>query len=522
MKPDERFKNYFDDVAWRYQPGPGSLDAVHARVKHRRNRRALVSAALIVMIGVGSAALLRSGSTYVALPTTTALPPSTSTPAVVPLTTTAAEPTTTTATEAMVEIPGFEWQRVTDLPDSDPAQSHVLDPIATNDGFLTIEQVFGLDGKAYTDRVWTSTDGAAWTATNNDSFDSNTPLNVLVTTSYGLYAGGTTGVDPTLWRSDRGGTWDAIDLSLPQGPAIDETYQKIWSGINQIVAGPHGVMVLGVMGTSTDWNKLIEPFLPDGRALAEGSLSWDINTSTITVYSEPDHTFLVSISASDLGVDVSKLGAITSEPVVWYSPDGQHFSLLEEVPGTRAGDPLDMMMGAATDDGFVVFMQTSPQTVWTSADGSSWEQLTTSGLPDAGFFNGVASMDGRIVIIGGTASGQAAYYSDDGVSWKKADIGLGTSAQVETVTAGPTGWFITGKASSTRIPPPAMWVSPDGATWGRVDLPDDVFGLQGIPFFGAPATGQNSILLTGTEETNLGDGSVTGSTRVFYLGTMKP
>jgi len=67
-----------------------------------------------------------------------------------------------------------------------------------------------------------------------------------------------------------------------------------------------------------------------------------------------------------------------------------------------------------------------------------------------------------------------------------------------------------------------MWVSPDGATWDRVGLPDDVFGLQGISFFGTPAIGTNSILLTGTEETNFSDGPVTGSTRVFYLGTVKP
>jgi photosystem II stability/assembly factor-like uncharacterized protein len=207
------------------------------------------------------------------------------------------------------------------------------------------------------------------------------------------------------------------------------------------------------------------------------------------------------------------------------------FSLLEEVPETRTGDFLDALLGAATDDEFVVLDQSSSDYIWTTTDGTSWEQHPTSGLPDSAFFNGIATMDNRIVIIGGASTGQFAYFSDDGATWKKADAPFSSSSSVDSITAGPTGWFISGTSSNTKpssvsadrwAPPPALWVSTDGATWKSIGLPDDVFGLEGIPLFDAPGVGTDRIIIAGTEMTDFSNGSTGNPTRVFYLATTKP
>lgn len=535
MKHDERFKAYFDKAVQRYDPDPGSLDAVHARVRRRRNRRALVSAALVVIVGVGSVALFRSNSTFVAQPAT--IPsPTTSAPLATETTTTTTEvPTSATKPAQPVAVgPTFTWQRITDLPATDANTSNIIDPIATNDGFVAIERVLetpeGASHPVMISRVWASSDGVTWAVSSNDLFGSSALINELAATPFGLYAGGTTAVShPALWRSDDGSDWNEIDLPLPPPPTIDESYQTVGYGINQIVAGRNGMMIFGGSSTHTAWDKLIDPFLPDGRTLADGDLSVEYKGDAVRVYSEPGHTLLVTIQVADFGIEKSKLEAMTLDPVIWYSPDGRSFSLVD-IPGTESAGSMDFLMGAATDDGFVTLFQSSPERVWTSTDGLSWEEFATTGLPENGFFNGAASMGGRIVIIGGGRSGQFAYYSDDGVAWKKADAHFGVSSQVETVSAGSAGWFITGKASSTVpkgasldswAPPPAMWSSADGTTWKRVGLPDEVFGLAGIPFFGAPAIASDSILLVGEEGTDFSEGPTTGSTRVFYLGTIK-
>jgi len=500
----------------------------------RRERRRLAwpawafAAFGTVLVGVGVVVVLRPGvstTVPVAAPTTTPAVVATTAP---PATTSTTAPATTTTMPVTATTPSFTWQRVTDLPETDPAHSYVNPPIVTDNGFLTIEEDLAFEGN--TARIWTSPDGITWQATPDDSFN-GLIINDLADTTFGILAAGTQGPDnPTVWRSDDGSTWDTIDLPMPPPPAI-ESYQKTWSGINQIIAGPNGVMVLGLQGTSTDWNKLIEPFLPDGITFANTELSSENNTSSIRVYSEPDHTLLATVQVSDFGIDASKLDAMAADQLIWYSPDGKDFTLLEGAPETRTGGFLDMLMGAATNNGFVVFYQSSVAQVWTTLDGSSWDETPTSGLPASSFFNGIASWDGRIVVIGGGSSGQVIYYSDDGVSWKRADAPtVFSSSTVDSISVGPAGWFVSGHSSSTKpsnvsnnewAPPPALWRSTDGTTWTSVGLPDDVFGLSRIPAFGAPAVDTDRIVIVGTEETNFGDGPVTGATTVIYVGTVR-
>ncbi len=535
MRPDERYRAHFDAAAHRYEPDPGSLEAVGSKATHRRRKRAFASAAIVVFVGVGSVLLVRPpGAGFVAQPVA-----STTT---VPATTTAAGPDTSTTTSAptpeptvvsRTPAPNVAWQRVTDLPDSNPESSFLEDPVVFDGGFLTIKSIFEPlpsdvwhENPAVSHRLWTSTDGVALTVTDDDPFGPSAVLNELTATPLGLFVAGTIG---------DGATWTQVPMQLPPPAQIDTSYQKASYGIDRIVAGPHGVMVLGGRWTTTDWPKLVDPYLPDGKTMDAGEYSLTFNGDTITVYEGRDQQHLLTLTSADLGMDLTKAGDVVREPFTWYSTDGTSLTLIDTPGSTVQDSPHFASVAVATERGFVVFVPVPADNssdlpaveVWETTDGTAWEQVQTSGLPGAGFLVDTAYRDGRIVVIGGTPSGPSAWVSTDAATWAKVASSFGTRSQLETIAVGPAGWAVTGKATNTMppgasparwAPAPAVWTSADGIAWKPMQLPDDVFGLAGIPFFGRAAIGADTILLAGSEMNDFSNGSTGNPTRVIYVG----
>lgn len=162
-------------------------------------------------------------------------------------------------------------------------------------------------------------------------------------------------------------------------------------------------------------------------------------------------------------------------------------------PGIRTEGTLpELGPVAATDGGFIALAARSQADwyttplceplVWRSADGDTWTPTSDdSPFGERAFVHDLAVVGGRVVVVGGVSTTEAAaWVSDDGgLTWQQAGLRAG---QVWKVAGSARGWIALGY----RDPNPTgevagdMWFSADGLVWdGPYERPPGWGGLIG-------------------------------------------
>lgn len=144
----------------------------------------------------------------------------------------------------------------------------------------------------------------------------------------------------------------------------------------------------------------------------------------------------------------------------------------------------------ATPSGSGIVQSIGPITVWSSADGLTWDQVSEPGSFEASTsrFSPLAFSDdgnGGLIVVGNTAVGNdlqpaMAWHSSDGRTWTQEQIAsdpaqvLGVAARSGAVVA--LGQLVTSTSvvageirSATEL---AAWYSADGIVWSQAILPD--------------------------------------------------
>jgi len=182
---------------------------------------------------------------------------------------------------------------------------------------------------------------------------------------------------------------------------------------------------------------------------------------------------VASGSAGIVGV-----GSAGTDAAAWFSNDAVHWQRAPEQPSLHVAPQVRMTSVVATRRGFVAagyvgsLTGTVQPAFWRSVDGLGWERATAGDLAGAR----VAALDvvdggphdGRIVAVGATgdaqhATGPAAWVSDDGESWRAADVPGSGPAAMNGVAAGPSGLVAVGNDLDSISG--LSWSSSDGETW---------------------------------------------------------
>jgi hypothetical protein len=118
--------------------------------------------------------------------------------------------------------------------------------------------------------------------------------------------------------------------------------------------------------------------------------------------------------------------------------------------------------------------------VWLSDDGRTWESASVEG---DGLILALVAGEGQLLAVGRSAAAGAAravaWTSSDGRDWKRvapeafAPRPGCLSTELDGVAAGPGGYVAVGTewGESSCGQDAAAWLSPDGKTWTRVDMP---------------------------------------------------
>jgi photosystem II stability/assembly factor-like uncharacterized protein len=122
-------------------------------------------------------------------------------------------------------------------------------------------------------------------------------------------------------------------------------------------------------------------------------------------------------------------------------------------------------------------------TLLTSRDGVTWSSVTTG---VSSHLMGIAQdrQGGTIAIV--TIDGTILYSRNNGQSWQRASVGLG-SGTIHCITAGPTGFVTAASSADGRV-----FFSPDGASWSVVHQGDGRTGYGAAFWDGA------NFILSGT------------------------
>ena len=177
----------------------------------------------------------------------------------------------------------------------------------------------------------------------------------------------------------------------------------------------------------------------------------------------------------------------TRAAAVWTSSDGLTWSRVPHDEATFGGDGSQWMFDVTTGGpGFVAVGASSRllsrrAVVWTSSDGLSWSRVEASaeleGKDDYAEMRAVTSGGSGLVAVGMVGAAEdpdaAVWTSPDGRSWTRVDdsnLGGPLRQEMDAVTAGGPGFVAVGREFDldARAGDAAVWTSTDGAAWTRV------------------------------------------------------
>ena len=267
----------------------------------------------------------------------------------------------------------------------------------------------------------------------------------------------------TVWTSPNAGNWSKTTLATPAGTSSAAALAASYWGGRTVVVGSAGtgptmraaVWVAGGPG---------RPFslVPDAPALDPPSPGQAAGAQASTGQSG---AVMDTVAAGALGVFAA--GTVDGSATVWYSTDGQHWSVLSGADSTIDHDP-----GAVVNDllitangvfaaGSSVNSDRLSAALWYSSDGIHW--TTVRSAVSTFFGNG------------------------DHVITSLVDIA--ETGNPVPGTPGPTGLLAVGGVRIGASWQPASWISPNGFSWSQAS--------ESFPLDHEPAQSAGAIAVRG-------------------------
>jgi hypothetical protein len=144
--------------------------------------------------------------------------------------------------------------------------------------------------------------------------------------------------------------------------------------------------------------------------------------------------------------------------------------------------------------GYLVFnesLKDGPVVPWTSSDGSNWRKsnaLDVAGLSSVPWVTQVAEGPAGLLAFGETpgcamngsgcvpGSAKALWTSPDGRTWSRVELAAQFGGRaVGDVSAGSKGYMAISLSSESATSDPAVWLSANGRSWRPVTLPPEAF-----------------------------------------------
>lgn len=310
--------------------------------------------------------------------------------------------------------------------------------------------------------VWLSEDGIIWTRVFHPALGGSGEQQMTGLTRFGegLVAVGSQRqggvVDGRVWVSADGWEWDVVAPPSMSGPGDH--------GVWRVSDTPVGLVAVGWVEVDGE---------VDGAVwLSSDGIDW----------ARSDHPNLggqgkqLLLAVTVLGSQVVVAGSDDERPVVWTSEDGLTWS-------TR------LILDSAADEGWVAALTPSgpglvaagadgtDAGVWLSPDGSGWTRVDDQpalGGDGEQHITGMVSTEHGLVAVGGSGVYERIYF-------------LGRGAEIRTEAA--------------------VWFSPDGLTWTRVDDPLALSGVGDRMMYGVTTWG-STIVAVGIESADPREGAV--------------
>jgi hypothetical protein len=405
MRPnntERRIRSWLDEGP---EVAPDDLiESVLAQVPATRRRPrwavagGLFSTRLVALFGVGLAALLIVALAWV-WPGRPGLPGATS------------------------SHPGTFAQLATGL---DFGSGSISDAIPVGSGILAAGSAStgGRDVVAF----WSSADGLSWTRSPSDPAFVDTTAgrlaergNRVVLAAYSCPPGGIYCGDSLLFVTVAGGTWQAAtgitagsyEAVVAGGPGF------VAVGTDQEVGGVSAVVATSIDGFS--WTETMPGAMTGAtigglaagpaRLVAVGQVA-----GQPAVWTSSDGRTWTRISSPPTGgtlTDVAQVdanwvavGSGAGRAMAWTSSDGTAWRPVPAGAGLD-GSTVDRIEVVGSE--FVALGQSTPRdgAAWLSVDGTSWSRLDTGDIFNRANITAVTSIDGRLVLFGVDASGQA-------------------------------------------------------------------------------------------------------------------
>lgn len=416
-----------------------------------------------------------------ALPTTTQAPTTTGTVATtVPTTTTAPTTTTTTlppttTTTTTLPPPEVAW--------ADPQTLLTLRP----DFFVQRGEV--IDARI---RVVASWEDAPYLFVGADTSGRVHDLGMVTQTDH--YS------DVRVWSSPDGAEWSE-QAGLPFPGAFDEwAYAAAPFGEHLVVVGAwreSGTNPTEVQGfwtfpsDDTDGAAWVGVGAPPGWTAAEAAgLGGDREEEMLDVVVLDG--LLVAVGSSDTVPEWGEPGRPEYAGAVWTSTDGRAWERVADEAGAFSGPGNSTGMDAAVADGVTVWAfgvdnsgTRDDLAVWSSADGVTWERPELSGervtsTRDLVVADAALSPAGVVVVgneFGSDGRFPAIWFSPDGATWERPDPGIAFEGELVGVVATQLGFIAVGYSRSDSGTRPLMLLSGDGRNW--YEEADGSFEVEG-------------------------------------------
>jgi hypothetical protein len=252
----------------------------------------------------------------------------------------------------------------------------------------------------------------------------------------------------------------------------------------------------------TEWTRTPADF----DVFGEGSGMYDVAVS-------PHGIVAVGATENWISEDLVKV-----RPSVWISPDGLDWARAWDGPETErdatAYGQFDAQMQAVTvaSDGTLVAVGSmldeqgaAVAAVWTSSDGVTWDRVPhdptvfgDSGELELTMWDVVADTSGFVAVGGERQSGAthpALWTSPDGVSWSRVELDSATAGfagPFASVTVGGEGLVVTGPVMYEAFGSVTVWTSVNGASW------DQINGLLGNGYTSGVITTDQVALVSGS------------------------
>lgn len=273
--------------------------------------------------------------------------------------------------------------------------------------------------------AWVRALDGAWTrAAASEDVDC---LDHVAATPFGLFASGVA----SLWRSADGREWERVGLPSREYRVVD--------------TGRYGpVFVVDDRVTVARWTPAPAESTVASLYSTTDGYTWTAYRAEATLFDDATVAAVTSTAGGLLAVGASPGGEFVPTAAAWTSPDGLLWTRV--TPSEAEFENAFMTDVVRTDDGYLAVggdsFQSGLMVAWTSPDGVDWRR---SPSPDE------------------TLDPDTAYM------------------RANAVTRVGDEYFAAGEDfDAARAPEsiPALWASPDGVTWRRLDLQDDAL----IPF----------------------------------------